>query len=162
MTGVFGTGKTSVVAEIADVWEKRGETYAALDLDWLGWFDLGSGDDHAVSPLLVMNLLAVVDNYLAAGIRSFAMARSIGTRAELESLRDALPMPLSVVRLTVPIETIEERLRSDVTAGRQDDLREARVWTREDTGAGLEDFVVPNDRPIREVALAVVDRLGWN
>ncbi len=33
ITGVYGSGKTSVVEEIADVLERRGVPYAALDLD---------------------------------------------------------------------------------------------------------------------------------
>jgi hypothetical protein len=70
-------------------------------------------------------------------------------------------MPLRVVRLTVPMETITERLSSGVTVGRQIDLHWAGVWLQEARGVGLEDFEVANDRPIREVALDVLARLGW-
>jgi Mrp family chromosome partitioning ATPase len=37
ITGVYGTGKSSVAAEIAETLERRGVPYGALDLDWLGW-----------------------------------------------------------------------------------------------------------------------------
>jgi hypothetical protein len=58
--------------------------------------------------------------------------------------------PLGVVRLTVPLEEIERRLRSDVTAGRRDDMRQAAAWMAESTGEGIEDLVVVNDGPISE------------
>jgi hypothetical protein len=158
ITGVFG--KTSVVQEIADVLEQRGASYAAVDLDWLAWFDTGA-EEMTVHPMMLLNLSAVVSNYLAAGVRFFILARSVRDRAELDGVKAALPMPLKVVRLTIPLEEIEKRLRSDVTAGRQDDLREAAAWVAASTGAGLEDFTVTNDRPIRAVAMHILDRLEW-
>jgi adenylylsulfate kinase-like enzyme len=33
ITGLFGTGKSSVAVEIADILEKRGVPYAVIDLD---------------------------------------------------------------------------------------------------------------------------------
>lgn len=160
ITGVFGSGKTSVVQEIADVLEQRGASYAAVDLDWLAWFDTGA-EEMTVHPMMLLNLSAVVSNYLAAGVRFFILARSVRDRAELDGVKAALPMPSKVVRLTIPLEEIEKRLRSDVTAGRQDDLREAAAWVAASIGAGLEDFTVTNDRPIRAVAMHILDRLEW-
>ena len=37
ITGVYGSGKSSVGAEMAYLLEQRGEPYALLDLDYLGW-----------------------------------------------------------------------------------------------------------------------------
>ena len=37
ITGLFGTGKSSVAIEMADVLEQRGLPYAVIDLDWLCW-----------------------------------------------------------------------------------------------------------------------------
>lgn len=70
-------------------------------------------------------------------------------------------MPMRIVRLTVPLEEIERRLRSDVTTGRQDDLRHAAEQIDAAEGVGLEDLTVPNDRPIRSIASEVLDWLGW-
>ena len=70
-------------------------------------------------------------------------------------------MPLKVVRLTVPLEEIEGRLSHDVTTGRRDDLREAAAWVAASSGVGIEDLTVPNDRPVREVAVEVLNWLGW-
>ena len=70
-------------------------------------------------------------------------------------------MPVRVVRLRVTMDEIDRRLRSDVTAGREDDLREAGEWAAAGLGEGFEDLTVANDRPIREVATEIVDWLGW-
>jgi cellulose biosynthesis protein BcsQ len=39
---VYGSGKSSVAAEIAYPLEHRGEPYALLDLDYLSWAGTGS------------------------------------------------------------------------------------------------------------------------
>jgi len=44
LTGVYGAGKSSVAEEIAYLLEHRGEPYALLDLDYLGWAGTGSED----------------------------------------------------------------------------------------------------------------------
>ena len=110
---------------------------------------------------MLKNLAALVGNYLAVGVRLFVLAGAIRDRAELEDLKTEFPMPLRVVRLTVPLEEIEKRLRSDVTTGRREDLREAAVWVAGSVGVGIEEVTVSNDRPIREVAAEIADWLGW-
>ncbi|MGH3402705.1 MAG: P-loop NTPase [Streptosporangiaceae bacterium] len=37
ITGVYGSGKSSVAAEIAYLLEQQGDRFALLDLDYLGW-----------------------------------------------------------------------------------------------------------------------------
>jgi hypothetical protein len=68
---------------------------------------------------------------------------------------------LRVVRLEVPLPDIERRLASDVTSGRRDDLREAAASIAAAEGAGVEDVVIGNDRPIGVVAQDVLSFLGW-
>ena len=46
MTGVYGVGKSTVVAQMGDLLEARGLPYAAIDLDWLAWADDGSNAPH--------------------------------------------------------------------------------------------------------------------
>ncbi len=162
MTGVYGTGKSSVAAEIADILEKRSVAYAALDLDWLAWFEAPGHEPHSDQRMLLANLRAVVDNYLGAGVRRFILAGSVQSRIDLDGLRGTIPAPLTVVRLTVPLDEIRRRLQPDVTAGRLDDLRVAEAWLAESVGVGLEDFTVANDRAIRAVALDVLERLIWS
>jgi adenylylsulfate kinase-like enzyme len=45
LTGVYGSGKSSVAQEIAYLLEQRGEAYALLDLDYLSW--------GALAPMIV-------------------------------------------------------------------------------------------------------------
>lgn len=161
ITGVYGTGKTSVVEEIADILEGRGVRYAALDLDWLAWFDPGSADHAAGFPVMLKNVAAVVANYLEAGVTHIAIAGSMSSADEVQALREVLAMPLTVVRLTSPIEEIERRLGDSPTAGRQDDLEVARTWIAEGRGEAIGDLVIENDRPLREVGQRIVDVLGW-
>ena len=161
-TGVYGTGKTSMVEEIADILEERGVRYAALDLDWLGWFDPGFGDHDAGRPVMLRNVDAVAGNYYDAGIRRFAVAGAMASSEDVDELAAALAMPLTVVRLTVSIGEIERRLGVAVTAGRADDLRVAKEWITTGRGEGVGDHVVENERPIREVALGLLAGIGWD
>lgn len=162
ITGVFGSGKTSVGEEIADLLEERDRPYALLDLDYLMWFHTGATSEEAADRMMLANVSAVVANYIAAGVRFFVLAGAIRDESELAGLKSALRMPLSVVRLTVSLPEIERRLRSSATTARlRDDLTEAAAWLAASIGAGIEDLEIPNDRPIREVATAIVEWLGW-
>jgi adenylylsulfate kinase-like enzyme len=68
ITGVYGSGKSTVAAEIAYLLEQRRQPYALLDLDFLGW-GVGSPDHEAAGfGLMLRNLAAVASNYREAGI----------------------------------------------------------------------------------------------
>jgi len=162
LTGLFGSGKSAVATEVADVLEDRGVPYAAIDLDWLCWGEPGDDREGAEHRMLLRNLAPVVANYLDAGVTRFVLARAIHEASQLDSLRETLGMPLRVVRLTAPWPVIEARLLSDLTSGRLDDLAEAREMADADPGALLEDHAVDNDRPLREVAHEIVGLLGWD
>jgi adenylylsulfate kinase len=159
ITGVFGTGKSSVAQEVTHHLERHGFPHALIDVDYLGWF--GVGDDAHYRNVLLQNLEDVVRNYRAVGVRRFVLAHSVEGAPELQSLVAVLGMPVTVVRLDVPIEAIERRLSADVTTGRLDDLEEARRWIEAGQGSGIEDFAVSNDRSIREVTSDILSRLGW-
>lgn len=90
ITGVYGTGKTSVCEEPAERLESAGMAYGAIDLDWLCWFDVPTIDAGAARHTYLNNVAAVANNYVDAG-----------------------------VRLTVPLDEIERRLSGAVTAGRR-------------------------------------------
>ncbi len=83
VTGVFGSGKSSVAAEIAYLLEQRGERYALLDLDYLGWAT--ARDRAAEFRLTLDNLMAVAANYRQAGIRLFVLAYFIPSSVMLAS-----------------------------------------------------------------------------
>jgi adenylylsulfate kinase len=161
ITGVYGSGKSSVAAEIAYVLEHRGESYALLDLDHLSWAGTSASDRAEEFGLLLQNLAAVAGNYLQAGIRLFVLAYFVRDGSELQALRDAAGVPLRVARLHVPLADIERRLAGDVTSGRRDDLRQAASSIAASVGVGVEDVVVTNDRPAKIVAEQVMTFLGW-
>ena len=110
---------------------------------------------------MLRNLEAVAANYLQAGIRLLVLAHFVRDGAELQGVREALGIPLRVVRLEVPLADIERRLASDVTSGRRDDLRAAASSIAASEGAGIEDVLISNDRPIQTVARDVLTFLGW-
>jgi hypothetical protein len=161
LTGVFGSGKSSVAEEIAYLLEQRGEKYALLDLDFLSWANTGTGDRAGEFGLMLQNLAAVAANYRRAGIGRFVLAYFVRSPGEVADVRETLGLPLRVVRLVVPLSDIERRLAGDVTSGRRDDLRAAAASIATGEGAGVEDVVIGNDRPVGVVARDVMTFLGW-
>lgn len=161
LTGVYGSGKSSVAEEIAYVLEQRGEPYALLDLDYLSWAGTGIDDRAAEFEWLLQNLAAVAANYRQAGIGLFVLAYFARSSGEVEAVRNALGLPLRVARLTASLSDIEQRLAHDVTSGRRDDLREAAASIAAAEGTGVEDVVIRNDGPIALVAQQVMTFLGW-
>ncbi|PZS39440.1 MAG: hypothetical protein DLM62_08280 [Pseudonocardiales bacterium] len=125
ITGVYGSGKSPVAAEIACLLEQRGEPYALLDLDYMGWAGTAGSDRLGEFRLMLRNLVAVALNYRQAGIRLFVLAYFARDSGEVQGVREALGLPLRAARLAGPLSGIERRLASDVTSGRQDDLRAA-------------------------------------
>ncbi len=161
LTGVYGSGKSSVAEEIAYLLEQRGEPYALLDLDYLSWAGTGADDRVAEFGLMLQNLTAVAANYRRAGIGLFVLAYFVRSPGEVQAVRDALGLPLRVARLTVPLPVIEQRLAGDVGSGRRDDLREAASSIAASADAGVEDVAISNDRPLRAVAQDVMTFLRW-
>jgi len=161
ITGVYGSGKSSVAAEIAYLLEQRRQPYALLDLDFLGWGAVIFNEHEPGSPLMLRNLASVASNYRDAGIGTFVLAWFVRDHGALRGVREAAGVPLRVVRLSVPLSDIERRLAVDVTTERQDDLREAAASIAAGEGEGVEDVVVANDRPVPVVAREVMTWLGW-
>ena len=135
--------------------------YAALDLDWLTWCNVGSGDRSSEHAMLLRNLAGVIANYREAGVRYFVLARSMQRREELATLAATMAMPLHTIELTLPLEEITRRLSTDPTAGRRGDLAEARTWVEDGHGVAMAEHTVGNDRPVREVAMSILQWLGW-
>src|SRR5215471_8583411 len=161
ITGVYGSGKSSVAAEIAYLLDQRRQPYAMLDLDFLGWAGVDFDHHTARYGLMLRNLASVASNYRDAGITTLVLAWFVRDHGALRSVREAAGMPLRVVRLSVPLPDIERRLAVDVTTERQDDLRVAAASIAAGEGVGVEDVVVDNDRPVPAVAQEVMTWLGW-
>jgi hypothetical protein len=147
ITGVYGSGKSSVAAEIAYLLEQRGEPYALLDLDYLSWAGTGGSDRASEFGLMLHNLANVPSNYRQAGIRLFVLAYFIRDDGELRAVREAVGLPLRIARLAIPLAEIEQRVAASAIAASE--------------GVGVEDVVISNDRPIEIVAQEVMTFLGW-
>jgi Methylmalonyl Co-A mutase-associated GTPase MeaB len=161
VTGVYGAGKSTVVADIGKLLTDRGERYGLLDVDWLGWFDAGRGA-ASHRRVVMSNITTVCEAYLAEGVRRLALAWSIRDRSQLDEVRQAVSVPMRVVRLDVDAELMRRRLLADPTEERQeDDLTVGLEWLAAGHGAGLEDLLVPGDRPVRETSEAICRWLGW-
>ena len=163
ITGGIGAGKTSLAVELGEIMAERGLPTAVIDLDWLGWL-CGAPDGHSLEVLIAGNLEAVWPNYEAAGATHFVLTRAVHGLAELEALRKAVPGDeLAIVRVAASAELVEERLRQrDTGAELEHHLAEARSSAESAESLGAEDFHVRNDdRPVRELATAVLEKLGW-
>lgn len=134
ITGVYGTGKTSVCKELAERLESAGVAYGAIDLDWLGWFTAPQLDAAAVQRTHLDNLAAIATNCADAGVRRLVLAGAVRSNAVLDATRAAIPFQLRVVRLTLPLDEIERRLSGAVhgrpCAGCAQREPVARAWHR--------------------------------
>lgn len=161
ITGAYGTGKSTLAAQIGDILDDSTIRYAAIDLDWLGWYE-----DHRPRPdddwsMLLRNLASMVENYRSIDIDHFVVALALTSPSGVTLLSETMDMPVRTVELVVPIHLIERRLEPEPTSGRRLDLEEAKKWAANSTGSGFADLVVDNTRPIIEVASEVLDWLGW-
>ena len=161
ITGVYGSGKSSVAAEIAYLLERHGERFALLDLDYLSWVGPDPCDRAAEIELLSQNLAAIIPNYRRIGVPLFVLAYFVRDGTELQALRNAAGLPLRVARLEVSLAEIEHRLATDITSGRREDLRQAASSIAASEGGGIEDVVITNDRPMAVIAHELMPFLGW-
>jgi hypothetical protein len=157
ITGVYGTGKTSVLEEIAAMLDPYDVPYAAIDLDWLIWANVEGGHGLAARTVLERNLAAVVSNYRDAGLTKFLLAGYLESAEAAAGIERAVGAPMKVVRLVAPIEVIERR----VGGGREEELDVARAALATSDLDGFGDIVVDSDRPIADLAGEILEWLGW-
>ena len=161
LTGVYGSGKSTVAKEMAYLLEQAGEPYALLDLDYLSWGGAGEDDRASEFALMLANLAAVAANYRRAGIRNFVLAYFVRTAAEVQAIGQALGGSVKVVRLIADLPVIQQRLAGDVTTGRGDDMRAAAAAIATDEGVGLEHVAISNNRPVTVIAREIMADAGW-
>lgn len=161
VAGVYGSGKSSIAAEIAVMLERRNVAYAAIDLDWLKWFHVPGVDPDEAERVYLANVTSVVENVRSAGVDHLILAMAVRDRAEVRALENATGVPLRVARLEVPLDEVVRRLQDDPMSGRRDDLRIATQWLANSTGVGVEDRTFRNHGPIHDVAQEIVEWLGW-
>jgi len=162
ITGSMGSGKTTALAEAADLLSQRNIAHAAIDLDAFAVAHFPTAADN--DAMMVRNLRDVVRNCAEAGIRRFMLARAIEDRAQLDLIFNIIPAQQTVVcRLNASIDAMERRVAMREPGMLQDRLV-ARVaeLNRILDRAALEDFTIENeDRPLTEVALEMLCQAGW-
>lgn len=162
ITGMYGSGKSSVAAEMAEILERVGVAYGAIDLDWLTWFEVPGLDQVALDRVYLDNVAAVVENYRKAGVTKYVFAGAVASRSEVAAIEAAGGITLRTVRLAASLSVIEERLLADPISSRVEDLETVRQWIIEGAGVDVGDLVVSNDgRPIQDTAREILDWLGW-
>lgn len=160
LNGVYGAGKTTVAAELAEQLSDSGVHCAAIDLDWLGWHAAPvDWDEHEDPRLTLENLAAVTAVYRAAGVDRFVLALRVG-QGIAPRIAAAMGMPVTVVGLGVTPDIVRERLAGDPTAARAADLQ-AALQELADGGAPPSDWSVDAARPVADVATEIGRRLGW-
>ena len=161
VTGVYGAGKSTVVADIGALLQDHGESFGLVDVDWLGWFDVPDRPE-VNQKVTTSNLSLICAAYLDVGVRHLVLAWSIRDRAHLEATRAAVGVPTTVVRLDVDEATVRARLESDPTEERRvDDLAVAVDWLSHGQGVGLEDLAVPGTSQVREISKQICQHVGW-
>jgi hypothetical protein len=95
------------------------------------------------------DLTAVSVNHRQAGIGLSVLACFVRDAGEAQRVREAAGLPLKAARLAVPLAGIGQRLTSGGTSGRREDLDEAAASVTVREGAGPEDVVIKDDRPVR-------------
>jgi hypothetical protein len=163
ISGVYGVGKTTTTAQIADLLEARGMRYAALDLDWLSWaWAPDGGHEPAVDRLMLEHLDLVVRNLRRRGNDRFVAAGAVMTTAEWDAIGATLAMPTRLVRLVAPAELIRPRLANEPTTGRADDARQMEAWrSAPGPDVPVPDLEIANTGTILETAHAILAWSGW-
>jgi len=157
ITGVYGTGKTSVTEEVAALLDTQDAPYAAIDLDWLIWANVEGGHGAAARAVLERNLAAVVGNDREAGLTRFVLAGYVEDAAAADGIARAIGMPMKIVRLVAPIEVIEQR----IGGGGEEELAVARAALAGSAMDDVGDLVLDGERPLPGLAREIVDWLGW-
>jgi adenylylsulfate kinase len=120
IAGGLATGKTTVATAVGELLEERGVAGGVVDLDWLCWAWSPRLDHQSTHRLLCDNLRLVTPRLLAEGLDRLVLCRAVLAPADVDGIRDAVGLPLKVVRLTVAADEAERRLRRRDTG---DELR---------------------------------------
>jgi len=161
VSGTMGSGKTTVLAEAADLLSQAGVVHAAIDLDALGIAHLADGISNE---LAFRNLASLWSNYRAAGVTRLLLAEAIENRADLDRIREAVPdAQIVICRLAVETAIAEERVRTREPGMFQEKFV-ARVGELEKIldDSQIEDFSIHNDNTsVTKVAHEMLTRAGW-
>lgn len=163
LTGTVGTGKTTVAAAIGDQLADSGLPNAVIDLDWLGWVNVGE-DFHVHDILIMQNLISTWQNYRLIGVEYLVLARALLQREPVDLLTNAFPnTPITIIRLTASHETIRKRLsKRDSDEVLREHLAEMEEMDRVMNELHLEQTAVATDTiSITEAARQSITTANW-
>lgn len=163
ITGTVGSGKTTVAYEIGDLLSELRVGNAVIDLDSLTAQWPASSRWNA--DLMFENLALLWPNYKAHGATHLVLAHVLEAATEKQRYLEAVPGGvLTTVRIVAPEYLRLARLSGRMPPGRSLEWHLHRTVELESIleEAGLEDVAVENgDRPIRDVAQEVLERVHW-
>jgi len=163
LTGTVGTGKTTSAIEIIEQLADMGLPCAVIDLDWLGWINVGA-DFHEYETLIAQNVISVWPNYHALGVKYLVLARGFTQREPVQTLKKAFPdTPMTIVRLIASKETITMRLtQRDSGETLREHLEELNEMDRIMDELQLEDEIIITDAvSVKNVAQQIVNLIDW-
>lgn len=160
VTGLYGSGKSTLIEEMAERIERAGAAYAAIDVDWLRWYQLPDGENDQ-GTIGALNVADVTRRYVDAHVRYVLLAVPARDDPEVERLRATVACPMRVIRLDTPVDVIEARLQQSPTAGRAADLSGVHTWVERGWGKVTADLTLAGDGPLDDVATAALAWLGW-
>lgn len=161
ITGTVGAGKTTTAEQVGLQLGEAGTPYAVVDLDEIRrCWPMPPGDPFGVQ-IELANLTALAANYFRAGAQRLVLAGVVETRAERELIQAAVGVPLTVVRLRLPLVVVRERLttrHADDPDGRTWHLARAGVLEEILDAAAVADVVIDtHGLDPAEVATLVLD-----
>ncbi len=162
LTGTVGAGKSTIGGEISDTLAELEIPNAFVDLDELIW--QWPSTSRWNNDLMFLNLASLWPNYAAHGATHLILARVLEDLDDLSRYRLAVPgADITICRLVADETERLRRLHTRMQPGPLRDWHLARTVELHDIleRAALENFVVANDRTVREVALEVLNLAGW-
>lgn len=164
LSGPVGVGKTAVADQVSERLQQMGVPHAQIDIDALGWcYPRPAGDPHA-GRLRFQNLAAVWANFARAGARRAIVAAVVESRSDIDRYRGAIPgAEVSLVELRAPVAVLHERLRHRMPGpGLEWHLaRAAELAAQMDSSSIHDHLVETGGRLLDEIALEVLERVGW-
>ena len=162
ISGTVGVGKSAALDEIHHILRSAEIPHACLDLDALAmlWPERGRFNQDVV----VENLEVLWRNFRSAGAERLVLARVIEKPEDLSAFVNVIVgARTTLCHLTAAEPIRSARLRSrESGAGLDWHLQRTVELQKILDASSLPDFVVTNDeRPIREVALEILERAGW-
>jgi hypothetical protein len=159
VTGPVGVGKTVVTWEMAELLDERDVPYLRYDADAVHYRP--HPPDDRFGERVTLDVLGYTWRLLRSP--RVLLPKVVETRDWIDRYRAVIPdADVTIVRLNAPRDLVADRVRSrEIGAGL--DWHLARAIELEEHWAAnpVEDFTVANIGPVRDVALEVLERVGW-